>query len=573
MGHVFKVIRFVLGLSGEVPHSGWVMLLVAVSGLVSGATTAGMIMLITGALTETEFTPTTVAVAFTLLCIGLPLFRFLSQFALVRLTQRALYRLRLRWSRRILSLPLRQLEELGPPRLLASLTTDLGSIAEALSMLPLLFMHFAIITACLVYLGWLSTSLLLVLLGFLVVGILTYQIPVLRAIVYQRRARKQWDSLLDYIRGVTQGSKELKMHQPRRQALIDDQIEPTAEEFRKNAIMSTTIFAAASSWGQSLFFVAIGLLVFVAPHYMEVTNAVLLGYSITLIHMMTPLETLLNLLPRLTQASVSIRMVEELGITLNEETAEPDADAVPGSEEDWGRLELRGVTHAFRSEVEHEHFLLGPINLEIHPGELLFIVGGNGSGKTTLAKLLLGLYAPEDGTVYLGGEAVTNGNRDHYRQHFSTVFADFFLFNTFLGLDDPHLDSSAQKYLRELQLDHKVKIEGGKLSTTNLSQGQRKRLALLTAYLEDRPIYLFDEWAADQDPFFKDVFYRQLLPELKSRGKTVLVISHDDHYYDAADRIVKLEAGQLLFDQSREQFLLSAASGQTPPGQTKAIEA
>jgi len=68
-------------------------------------------------------------------------------------------------------------------------------------------------------------------------------------------------------------------------------------------------------------------------------------------------------------------------------------------------------------------------------------------------------------------------------------------------------------------------------------------LALLVSLVEDKELYLFDEWAADQDPEFRDVFYNKLLPELKSRGKLVIVISHDDRYFHKADQIVKLEQG------------------------------
>src|SRR4026209_1234750 len=137
---------------------------------------------------------------------------------------------------------------------------------------------------------------------------------------------------------------------------------------------------------------------------------------------------------------------------------------------------------------------------------------------------------------------------DYYRQHFSVVFSDFYLFNTFLGLNLEELDEKARQYLRRLQLEGKVEVKDGALSTTKLTQGQRKRLALLTAYLEDRPIYVFDEWAADQDPVFKHIFYRRLLPELKASGKTTLVITHDDHYFDVADRIIKLEYGKVEYD-------------------------
>jgi putative ATP-binding cassette transporter len=180
----------------------------------------------------------------------------------------------------------------------------------------------------------------------------------------------------------------------------------------------------------------------------------------------------------------------------------------------------------------------------LHPGEIVFLTGGNGSGKTTLAKLLTGLYTPETGEIRLNHQPVTDENRDQYRQHFSVVFSDFYIFETLLGLDNPDLDQQALHYLEQLQIQDKVQIKGGVLSTVDLSQGQRKRLALLTAYLEDRPIYVFDEWAADQDSRFKEIFYYQLLPGLKAEGKTVLVISHDDRYYHLGDRIIKLDDGQ-----------------------------
>ena len=177
-------------------------------------------------------------------------------------------------------------------------------------------------------------------------------------------------------------------------------------------------------------------------------------------------------------------------------------------------------------------------------GELVFLIGGNGSGKTTLAKLLVGLYVPEAGEIRWHGQSITDDNRESYRQHFSAVFSDFYLFDSLLGLDTVKLDTRARDYLVQLQLNHKVQVEDGRLSTLDLSQGQRKRLALLTAYLEDRSFYVFDEWAADQDPLFKQFFYLQLLPELQARDKTVLVITHDDQYFHMADRCLKLEEGK-----------------------------
>jgi len=189
--------------------------------------------------------------------------------------------------------------------------------------------------------------------------------------------------------------------------------------------------------------------------------------------------------------------------------------------------------------------------LTLVPGEIVFVVGGNGSGKSTLAKLLLGLYEPTSGKIWLDRHAIADSNRPWYRQHFAAVFADFYLFERLLGFDDPTLEARAMAYLKHLQLAHKVTFAGDRFSTTALSQGQRKRLALLVAYLADSPIYLFDEWAADQDPQFREVFYRQLLPELRDRGKTIVAITHDDAYFDCGDRVIELDYGRIVREAAR----------------------
>jgi putative pyoverdin transport system ATP-binding/permease protein len=261
---------------------------------------------------------------------------------------------------------------------------------------------------------------------------------------------------------------------------------------------------------------------------------------------------LLNQIPAMERAYLAAERIEELGFSLS--TAKPESLA-PSSTPDtnWQQLELVNVTHSYRQDGGTAEFQLGPINLTIYPGELIFLIGGNGSGKTTLVKLLMGLYEPEAGEIRVDDKLVTMAERDDYRQQFSAVFYDFYLFERLFGIEAKQIEAESQKYLDLLQLSHKLEIKNGRLSTVDLSQGQRKRLALLNAYLENRPIYIFDEWAADQDPQFKQIFYYELVPELKSRGKTVIVISHDDRYYGLADRLIKLESGQIEFDEPVEQ--------------------
>lgn len=522
--------------------------LAILAGVISGASSTGMLALINASLRDSGPSRTTLMRAFIALCVMLPLARFFSESLLIRLGQGALLELRMRLCRQILATPLRHLEELGAHRLLASLTDDVPTITGALLAIPVICINVAVVVGGLVYLGWLSWSVLGLVLIFMAVGIATYQLAVIKAIRYLRDGREHTDALLGHFRALTEGTKELKLHRRRREVFAEEVLQSAAVGFRHSSVKGMTVYTAAASWGQALGFVVVGLLVFAVPAWYAVSIQVMTGYVLVLLFVMTPLQVVMNTLPNLSRANIAVGRVEELGLSLTKFAAEEQPAERNDLPTTWERLELRGVTHAYRSGEQDESFVLGPLDLVLRPGELVFFIGGNGSGKTTLAKLMLGLYAPEAGEIRLDGQPVTDENRDHYRQIFTAVFSDFYLFESLLGIESRELDERAREYLSQFQLAHKVQVTDGTLSTTKLSQGQRKRLALLTAYLEDRPIYLFDEWAADQDPLFKQVFYYQLLPELKARGKTVLVISHDDQFYEVGDRIIKLDYGKIVYD-------------------------
>ena len=546
-----RMISFLLRLSREIRFSRGLMAMAAVAGLASGLASAGMMALINTMINRSGEPSLALIWAFAGLVIGLPTLRYLSQVLLTKLTQNGLLVLRMRLTRAILAAPLRQLESLGAPRLLTTLTGDVGTIVGSMAMIPTLLMHLALVTGSLAYLGWLSWQVLLQTLLFIGFGIVTYRLTLSRAIDHFYRTRSLQDDMMASSRATVEGTKELKMHGGRRRAFLEA-TEATLTDLQEQNRAGTLAFAAASSWGQVLFFLLVGLLVIVLPRFQPIEREILIGYTIVLFQMMSPLEVLLNSIPALSQAAVASNTVEQLGFSLESESRERQEVAGPPAA--WKSLELAGVRHTYRGENEDESFELGPVDLSFRPGELVFVIGGNGSGKTTLAKLLLGLYAPESGEIRIDGRIVTDENREAYRQKFSAVFSDFFIFRTFYGLDASALNSEALRYLEKLHLEQKVRVQNGTLSTIDLSQGQRKRLALLTAYLEDRPIYLFDEWAADQDPVFKKIFYNELLPELKARGKTVFVISHDDHYYHVADRIVKLDYGQIEYDRMAASY-------------------
>ncbi|HYO12807.1 MAG TPA: cyclic peptide export ABC transporter [Thermoanaerobaculia bacterium] len=533
-----KLIRFLL------QRSRGVVVLVVLTGLVSGACNTGLLALINALLTDPEGSRRPLLVGFIALCVLVPASRVASELLLSYLGQQTIFRLRLDLSRRVLDVPLRRLEELGSHRILATLTDDIPTITNVVNQIPVLAINVAVFAGGLFYLAWLSWKVFAVAMVFVVLGVVSYQLPIVKAARHIRTARRLNDDLYNHFRAVTQGVKELQLHRGRREDFFTRELETTAGRYRNENLLGLRILTLASSWGQVFIFVVVGLLLFVVPELWDVQDKVLTGYTLTLLYLMGPMQTLMNSMPVFGRAAVSVERVDAMGLQLSS-LATPSA-ALPAVTASWNRLELDGVTHAYHREGEDSDFVLGPIDLTLRPGEIVFIAGGNGSGKTTLAKLLTGLYVPDTGQILWDGRPVTDENREAYRQSFSAVFSDFYLFPTLPGFGDSGLDERAEHYLDMLLLRHKVQVKDGRLSTLDLSQGQRKRLALLTAYLEDRPIYLFDEWAADQDPFFKKVFYHQILPELKKRNKTAVVISHDDRYFDAADRIIKLENGRIV---------------------------
>jgi putative ATP-binding cassette transporter len=525
--------------------------LLLVLGVVSGACGAGLIWLIGATLSRPRSSAT-------LMFGGLALVALVARTAFIgllgRLHQGAVFELRKDLTRRILATPLRTLEDAGAARLQATLTSDVFVLGEGFRLLPAFFINLASALGCLAYMAWLSPLGLLGMLGFGVLGVLSYWIPTRGAVRVSEQAREREDDLFGHLRALIDGLKELGLHRRRRRAFLAECLDPAADDLRKLAIRTNDIYGATASWGQFLFFLLIGLVLFGVPRVTEVGAGTLTGYAFAILYLQQPLSVIFEVLPVMTRGEIALRKIRSFGLWPAEpdepgepgEPGEPDARA-GGHPRRFRQLQLRGVTHSYHRELEDDQFALGPIDLTLERGELVFLIGGNGSGKTTLAKLITGLYSPERGELRLNGEPVTPASREAYRQQFSAVFSDFHLFERLLGAPgDPATRARIQAYLVRLHLDRKITITEGRFSTTQLSQGQRKRLALLAAYLEDRPLYVFDEWAADQDPAFKAVFYEQLLPDLKHLGKTVLVITHDDRYFHAADRLLQLDAGRLI---------------------------
>ncbi|KGM31674.1 peptide ABC transporter [Inquilinus limosus MP06] len=467
-----------------------------------------------------------------------------SRALFARLGQQALGGLRQHIAEVVVAAPYRRLEIVGRARIQSLLTDDASAIANFCMGLPILVTNGVVILGVLAYLAALSWTFLLLTAVVLLLGSVGHQLSYRRVLSHFREAGRGQDRLFAHFEALNGGAKELKLNAGKARRFLDAVLAEAIDAVAKSRVRGLSLLAFADGWGRLLFMATIGTALFARIWIAPADAGVVSGYVIAFLYIMGPLEGLLGNIPHIGMARVALGRIDETVRAL--EAGKGGETPAPLPAEPEVTLVLEGVTHGYYDEREDEVFTLGPIDLTLRPGEITFLVGGNGSGKTTLAKLVTGLYAPEAGTIRVNGRAPAAPGGEEHRRLFSAVFSDFHLFETLLEAADGSLDDRANTWLRQLHLDHKVAVRGGAFSTRDLSQGQRKRLALVAACLEDRPVMVFDEWAADQDPQFKDVFYREVLAELKARRKTVLVITHDDRWFPLADQLVKLERGRVV---------------------------
>lgn len=519
------------------------MLLAGFCAVISGLCGAALIKIVTDYVNRTGNT-TNLAVTFFGLCIAILFTRSAAQLSILSMSQKAIMEMRVTLSKKMIGNSHQKLQHLGKHRLLVILTEDIASFTSALQIAPQILTQGIVTIACFSYLGYLSPVLLIMLTITLVICLVFFHLAQRYPLNQLRIIREKTDTLYKNLRDLIDGSRELQLNNRRGDNFINNVIAKNAKEFREIFFRGSSSMIIVTNVGDVLFYIVIGIVIFIVPNFLHQKSEVWTSVSLVLLYLIGPISIMINSVPALNRAGISLRRIQQLDFDLTKEVR-IHKELDPFLKKVDVLIELQNVTHHYHGKTDDAPFLLGPINLQITSGETLFIVGGNGSGKTTLAMLLIGLYLPESGTSFMNEHAVTEENVAYYRQNFSAIFSDFHLFEELLCENLEEILTKATSYLKKLEIDHKVKIIDGKFSTIDLSAGQRKRLALITAYLEDKPIYLFDEWAADQDPAFKRIFYAELLPDLKRRGKTIIVITHDDAYFNFADRVIRLKEGNI----------------------------
>lgn len=442
---------------------------------------------------------------------------------------------------------LQEVEHIGHGRIFSAINSDTQTLSQATSGLVLGGQAGVLIICACVYLATISMTTLVLAALFLMVAARIYLSKMQRVSGSLRQASIEEGRLHDLVSGLLAGFKEVKLSSRRAVAMLADVVavsRHTAEcrTEAQQALNDNFIFA------QVAFLLLLGTLVFLTPMFGSTYSSTVMESMATVIFLIGPISSLVATVPQVAIANAAAENLHRLEQLLEASTREAPGDPqlAPMSslqaKPELRTLEMRQVF--FSHVAAGSRFDVGPINLTIRAGETVFITGGNGSGKSTLIKLLTGLYRPVTGELLFNGVPIAAGDAQAFRDRFCAVFSDFHLFGKLYGIDLPDAEIR-QAWLQEMEIDAKVEIVDGAFSTIDLSAGQKKRLALISAIFENKPLVVLDEWAADQDPQFRRKFYDILLPRLKAEGKTIVAVTHDDRFFHIAGRRLHMEDGQL----------------------------
>ncbi len=485
------------------------------------------------------------AATFVGLCLTILIIRTISQVTLSRVAMDVTSNLRKRLYQQISQAPIASLEQTGTSKLIQSMTTDVQRIVFGAQVIPDLIVQVITLIGLLGFLAYLNTAVFGYVMGIMLFGIITFQIPILIGQRYFTRSRQHLDQLQDGFEGLVEGAKELKLNAHKRQHFVETVLHHQESQNISLDKTAFTIVQCARNYGDMICFFAIGTIGFVFINYHAITIPELSGVIMTLLYITGPVAFILNVIPEIAHSQVSLNKIQSLFEELPAE--ELSSNVIPVSP--WKTLRFSKIEYQYKSNKNENEksFSIGPIDACIRRGEISFIVGGNGSGKSTFAKILSMHYQTDAGQIYFDDTKVNSDNMNSYRQEIACIYSDYYLFERLHDCAGQSIEQleHIHTYLKEFSLDDKVTFSDGKFSTVKLSDGQRRRLALLVAFMEDKSLYLFDEWAADQDPYFKELFYYDILPKLKAQGKAVVVISHDDRYFHVADQLIILENGQI----------------------------
>jgi len=462
-------------------------------------------------------------------------------------SQRLIHRFVLRMMKRILTTDMLSFEKIGASVLLNSVARDAQTVATCIPLLISATSSLFVSAFLILYTAIMSITAFSVLLVSTIIVLIATTRTLKRSHKKMTEAYKIELKMRALLESILHGYQEVKVNRKRSSELTRDLVQTSRETVLARTSALITI-VQQFTFLQASFYVLIGLMIFVVPIISADFSEDVIIVATTTLFLAGALASTINCFPAIMTANASAGQLLAINDTLGQ--SKDDNVSLQSEEMRATKIELKDVYFSYRSDkkIDHKSFSIGPISYTFSKGKIYFVKGANGSGKTTLIKLLLGLYIPDAGTISINDIPVTTKNRGSYRESFSVVFSNFYLFKKLYGIDAQQ--ETIDELIKYLELDAKVSVDEKLFSELNLSTGQKKRIALVVALLEGNDFIVLDEWAADQDPVFRKKFYTVILPRLKAEGKTIIALTHDDAYFDAADHIINLDEGRVVDNAS-----------------------
>ncbi|MDA8528599.1 cyclic peptide export ABC transporter [Opitutaceae bacterium] len=467
------------------------------------------------------------------------------------LTEDIVERLRLRVTDKIRRAELFYFEKIGAERFNNLLTTETQVISATATMAINAAASTVMLVVAFGFVAFLSLPAFFLSLGAIGTAVLAYRISLSTVDPLLRRTVEQENKFFSLLGHLLNGFSEIKINVRKNRDLYQGHLVPAASELRSLKVETGHRFVTTTIITHSAFYVLLAVIIFVLPKLGQIEPTVIIKISAVVLFIFGPLAEVVGVLPFLAKASVSIDTIRQIEADLDKEVgSHPPIDLEhPPTPWEVDNIGVQNLEFSYETEDGSPGYALGPLDVTFKQGETVFIKGGNGSGKSTFLKLFTGLYPAKSGHLTVDGEAVTPTQLQRFRELFSIIFTDFHLFDRLYGVDAIDEDRLA-RLIHEMDLSEKTAFFEGRFSNLELSTGQRKRLALITVLTEDKPVLIFDEWAADQDPSFRKHFYHDILPALKAEGKTIIAATHDDHYFHTADRVITMDYGKFAETES-----------------------
>ena len=460
------------------------------------------------------------------------------------IVEKVLRAVRVRISDKIRSSSLLAFEGLGREVVYNRITQETTTISQAAPVLINACQAAIMLVFAGIYIFYLSEAALLISVITIGGGMAMYLAHHRQVSQELREADIKEREFLGLLNQLMEGFKEIKLNRRKSDALFTH-FRKIADESEQLKIRTGTLYVTDFMFSQVAFYLLLACLIFLMPRFSQTSTVTVIKLTASILFIMGPLEIFISSIPFFAKANVAAANLEELESLLDaahDMSSSERAIELPGF---FSTITFEDVMFSYMDAEGRQLFFVGPINEKIRHGEVLFVVGGNGSGKSTFLKLLTGLYAPRSGTVRIDDVVLDSDSIASYREMFSIVFTDFHLFERLYGIEDID-EVRINSLILEMELDKKTTFSNGRFTNVNLSTGQRKRLALIAALMDDKPVCVFDEVAADQDPVFRKYFYEIFLAKLKNEGKTVIAVSHDDRYFHVADRIIRMDYGKVI---------------------------